>query len=93
MIRSRPYRLFHIFEHIAFRHALVGTTNWKKEKVALQNLDQAYQKWLAEKYSADPDSAQLDKLWQSFQQQQEEAKQYVVNNEFSQIIDTTVKPD
>lgn len=78
----------HIFEHMAFKGThYIGTTNWEKEQVALQNLDQAYQEWLAEKYSADPDSAQLDKLWQSFQKQQEEAKQYVVNNEFSQIIE------
>lgn len=78
----------HIFEHMAFKGThYIGTNNWEKEKTALRNLDQAYQKWLSEKYSADPDSAQLSKLWSVFQEQQEEAKQYVVNNEFSQIIE------
>lgn len=78
----------HIFEHMAFKGThYIGTTNWEKEKVALENLDRAYQEWLSEKYSPDPDSAELASLWENFQKQQEEAKQYVVNNEFSQIIE------
>ncbi|MDR8391701.1 insulinase family protein [Aliifodinibius sp. S!AR15-10] len=78
----------HIFEHMAFKGTqYIGTNNWKKEKKALDKLDQAYQMWLEEKYSPNPDSTQLSKLWENFQQQQEEAKQYVVNNEFSQIIE------
>lgn len=78
----------HIFEHMAFKGThYIGTENWKKEKVAIDKLDQAYQQWLSEKYSADPDTAKMNKLWKTFQQEQEDAKQYVVNNEFSQIIE------
>jgi len=78
----------HIFEHMAFKGThTVGTTNWQKEKKVLQKLDNTYQKWLAEKYSPDPDSTKMDKLWSTFEDLQEEAGQYVVNNEFSQIID------
>ncbi|MFH5833239.1 M16 family metallopeptidase [Halalkalibaculum sp. DA3122] len=78
----------HIFEHMAFKGThYIGTTDWEKEKKVLEKLDQTYRQWLSEKYSATPDSARLSTLWEQFQQQQEEAKQYVVNNEFSQIIE------
>ena len=78
----------HIFEHMAFKgtHS-IGTKNWQKEKKALQKLDNTYQQWLAEKYSAEPDSAKMNKLWEQFKKLQDEAGQYVKNNEFSQIID------
>ncbi|MDX1586061.1 MAG: pitrilysin family protein [Balneolaceae bacterium] len=78
----------HIFEHMAFKGThYIGTNNWKKEKSALDKLDQTYQQWLAEKYSASPDSAKMEELWSQFTDLQEEAGQYVVNNEFSQIIE------
>ncbi|WP_249066641.1 M16 family metallopeptidase [Halalkalibaculum roseum] len=78
----------HIFEHMAFKGThYIGTNNWKKEKKALDQLDQTYQQWLSEKYSASPDSAKMEELWSQFTDLQEEAGQYVVNNEFSQIIE------
>jgi len=78
----------HIFEHMAFKgtHS-VGTNNWQAEKKVLQKLDNTYQSWLAEKNSTQPDSARVTKLWNQFENLQEEAGQYVVNNEFSEIID------
>lgn len=78
----------HIFEHMAFKGThYIGTSNWEKEKTALKKMDDAYQRWLEESYAPEPDSAKLDKLWSEFQKLQEEAGQYVVNNEFSQIVD------
>lgn len=78
----------HIFEHMAFKGTqTVGTTNWDKEKVALQKMDDTYQQWLAEKYQPLPDSSRLDTLWSQFKDYQEQAKQFVVNNEFSKIIE------
>ncbi len=78
----------HIFEHMAFKGThYIGTNNWEKEKEALKKLDQTYQQWLAEKYSAAPDSTKMEQLWTQFTDLQEEAGQYVVNNEFSQIIE------
>jgi predicted Zn-dependent peptidase len=78
----------HIFEHMAFKGThTVGTSDWEKEKESLKNLDSTYQKWLAEKYSTQPDSAKMDKLWKEFKSLQEEAGQYVINNQFSQIVD------
>ena len=77
----------HIFEHMAFKGThTVGTNNWQAEKKVLQKLDSTYQKWLAEKYSTQPDSARMDTLWKQFKNLQEDAGQYVVNNEFSEII-------
>lgn len=77
----------HIFEHMAFKGThYIGTTNWEKEKVAIENMDQAYQNWLRESYKTNPDSALMKQYWDEFQKYQEESKQYVVNNEFSQII-------
>lgn len=78
----------HIFEHMAFKGThTVGTNNWQEEQKVLEELDNTYQEWLAEKYSTQPDSAKMEKLWSKFENLQEEAGQYVVNNEFSEIID------
>ncbi len=78
----------HIFEHMAFKGTdYIGTNNWEKEEKVLDELDQTYQQWLAEKYSPEPDTARMSDLWSEFQELQEEAGQYVVNNEFSQIIE------
>lgn len=77
----------HIFEHMAFKGTTnIGTTNWQQEKPLLEKMDATYQQWLEEKYSPEPDSARMEKLWTEFQDIQDEAGQYVKNNEFSQII-------
>ncbi|MBD3616589.1 MAG: insulinase family protein [Gracilimonas sp.] len=78
----------HIFEHMAFKGThYIGTTNWEKEKVVIDQMDQVYQEWLREKYKANPDSSVLNAKWTKFQELQEESRQFVVNNEFSQIIE------
>lgn len=78
----------HIFEHMAFKGThYIGTNNWDAEKKVLDELEQTYQQWLAEKYSPQPDTARMSDLWKEFQNLQEEAGQYVINNEFSQIIE------
>jgi len=77
----------HIFEHMAFKGTpYIGTTNWEEEKKALEKLDQTYRKWLSEKYKPQSDSVKMNQLWNEFEELQEEAGEYVVNNEFSQII-------
>lgn len=78
----------HIFEHMAFKGThYIGTTNWDEEQEVLEELDQTYQQWLEESYSPSPDSAKMEQLWTRFEELQEEAGQYVENNEFSQIIE------
>ncbi len=77
----------HIFEHMAFKGTSeIGTTNWDEEKALIQQTDEAYQQWLDEKYSPRSDSARMEELWAEFTELQEKAGEYVVNNEFSQII-------
>lgn len=78
----------HIFEHMAFKGThYIGTSNWEEEQEVLEELDETYQQWLAESYSPSPDSARMEQLWSQFNELQEEAGQYVENNEFSQIIE------
>lgn len=77
----------HIFEHMAFKGTPnIGTSNWEAEEPLLEQMDQTYQQWLDERYSPEPDSARMETLWSQFQELQEQAGQYVENNEFSQII-------
>lgn len=79
--------LAHVFEHMAFKGThTIGTTNWEEEQKVLQELDETYQEWLEEQYATEPDSAKIEQLWSEFQKLQEEAGQYVVNNEFSEIV-------
>lgn len=79
--------LAHVFEHMAFKGTqTIGTTNWEEEEKVLQELDETYQEWLEEQYATEPDSARIDELWSEFLALQEEAGQYVVNNEFSEIV-------
>lgn len=78
----------HIFEHMAFKGSTrIGTSNWEKEKVAIEKMDAAYQAWLKAKNNPQADSTKMQEKWDAFVEYQEEAKEYVVNNEFSQIID------
>jgi predicted Zn-dependent peptidase len=77
----------HIFEHMAFKGTkYIGTNNWEEEKKVIDAMDQAYKDWLYEKFSADPDLNSLSKKWNKFEELQEKAKTFVVNNEFSEII-------
>lgn len=78
----------HIFEHMAFKGTHdIGTTNWKKEKLVIQKMDDAYSDWLRESYQEKPDSVALKAKWEQFQKLLDDSKQYVVNNEFAQVIE------
>lgn len=79
----------HIFEHMAFKgSSRIGTDNYPAEKAAIDNMDAAYQAWLSEFYSAQPDQSQLDSLWQEFERWQHEAGQHIRSEEFSRIIES-----
>ncbi len=80
--------LTHVFEHMAFQGSTsIGTTNWEEEQVVLKELDDAYRKWLFENRSSSPDEEKLEELWTEFIRLREKAGEYVVNNEFSQIVE------
>lgn len=78
----------HIFEHMAFKGTHdIGTTNWEEESQLIEQMDEAYKDWLDEKNSSDPDQEKLDELWETFTNLQDQSKEYVVGNEFTQIIE------
>lgn len=78
----------HIFEHLAFKgDHYVGTTDWEAEKKVIAKMDVTYKAWLNESYKSKPDSTYLNEKWAEFEALKDEAKTYVVNNEFSQIVD------
>jgi predicted Zn-dependent peptidase len=78
----------HIFEHMAFKGtSYLGTTDYEQEKVLIEAVDDAYREWLHEKIKTSPDEEKLEVLWAEFQKLEEEAKEFVVNNEFSTILD------
>ncbi|MAC05237.1 MAG: peptidase M16 [Balneola sp.] len=77
----------HIFEHMAFKGTkYIGTTNWDEEKKVIAEMDETYKAWLQEKFSSNPDENILSEKWAKFEELQEKAKTFVVNNEFSEII-------
>lgn len=80
--------LTHVFEHMAFQGSTtIGTTNWEEEKKVLDQLDDAYRAWLFASRSPDPDPVKVEELWDSFVALREKASSFVVNNEFSQIVE------
>lgn len=81
--------LAHIFEHMAFKGTRsIGATDYEKEKAAMANVDRAYLALRAERLKADnADPARLKALEEAFNAAQEEASQFVVNNEFPIIIE------
>jgi len=79
----------HILEHMAFKGTDEnGTEDIKKERAAMAAEDAAYIALKAEKAkgaAADPDM--LATLEEAFAQARDEARSYVVSNEFGQIVE------
>jgi predicted Zn-dependent peptidase len=81
--------LAHMFEHMAFKGTTkIGTTDYEAEAKALEKVDEAYHAYDRERRNplgSDPDSlAELETAWKDAQ---DEARTYVVANEFGEIID------
>jgi len=81
--------LAHMFEHMAFKGtSVIGTTNFALEKPALAKVDQAYHAYDQERRRiGSPDAAKLSALEKTWKAAQEEADQFLVKNEFGEIID------
>src|SRR5262249_42745586 len=82
--------LAHMFEHMAFKGTHeIGTTNWPKEKIALEKVETAYTAYLHEnlkEVGRNPKKvAELEKAWQDAVAA---ADQYVIPNEFPQIVES-----
>ena len=77
----------HIFEHMVFKGShTVGTTNWEEEQEYINKMDEAYRTWLDEKYSPNPDGDIMEQYWAQFEEYKDRASEYVVTNEFDEII-------
>lgn len=80
--------LAHLFEHMAFKGTrTVGTKDYEAEARALAKIDEAFEAIKAEK--AKPgggDETRLAQLRRQFQEAQQEAQQYLVHDEFDEIL-------
>jgi predicted Zn-dependent peptidase len=80
--------LAHFFEHMAFKGTtVIGTTDYKAEKAAMDTVDAAYAAYWREKIKPQPNEEKLKGLYEAFEQAQEEAREFVKKNEFGEIID------
>jgi predicted Zn-dependent peptidase len=81
--------LAHMFEHMAFKGtATIGTKNYAAERVALQRVEDAYAAYLRERDKrVDRDETKLKQLEKAWQDAIKGAQQYVIPNEFSEILD------
>src|SRR6266487_5348897 len=81
--------LAHMFEHMAFKGTdKIGTKNYAAEKIALEKVEKAY---AAYRYERDKrvgrDDAKVKQLEKAWQDAVQEASQYVVPNEFGEIVE------
>ena len=82
--------LAHMFEHMAFKGTHeIGTTNWPKEKIALEKVEQtyaAYQRENQKEVGRDTKKvAELEKAWQDAVGA---ADDFVVPNQFPDIVES-----
>jgi predicted Zn-dependent peptidase len=86
--RAGETGLAHMFEHMAFKGTpRIGTKNYQAEKIALEALEESYQAYQLEKFSRKADPEKVKSLYDTFKQRQREASQYVIKNEFGDIIE------
>jgi len=81
--------LAHMFEHMAFKGTdTIGTKNYEAEKVALAKVEDAYAAYLSERDKrVDRDEAKVKQLETAWQDAIKDAQQYVIPNEFSEIVE------
>jgi predicted Zn-dependent peptidase len=81
--------LAHMFEHEAFKGTPdIGTKDYAAEKVALQKVEDAYAAYLHERdKQVGHDDKKVKELEQAWQASIKEAQQYVIPNQFSEIIE------
>jgi len=82
--------LAHMFEHMAFKGTTtIGTKDYAAEKVALEKVETAYSAYIEERDKRigrdDKKVADLEKAWK---EAVKNADQYVVNNQFGQIVES-----
>ncbi len=77
----------HFLEHLAFKGTTkIGTKNYQKEKAVIQQLDQVHQQ--LETAQKQGNSEEIKQLQAKFEKLQQEASQYIVQNEYGRIVKT-----
>ncbi|HUP62087.1 MAG TPA: pitrilysin family protein [Thermoanaerobaculia bacterium] len=81
--------LAHMFEHMAFKGSdRLGTKDWEAEKKALQKVEETYAAYdRARRDMTQRDDAKVAQLEKAWRDAMDAADKFVVNDEFSQIID------
>ncbi|HYR29356.1 MAG TPA: pitrilysin family protein, partial [Thermoanaerobaculia bacterium] len=81
--------LAHMFEHMAFKGSdRFGTTDWPGEQAALKRVEDAYAAYdLARRAETGRDEAKIAELEKAWKDAIAESDKFVVNDEYSQIID------
>jgi predicted Zn-dependent peptidase len=79
----------HMFEHMAFKGTdRIGTTNYAKEKAALEKVETAYAAYDSEdRKETGRDPKKVEELKKAFDQAVDEANQYVIGNRFGEIVE------
>lgn len=77
----------HFLEHLAFKGTSeIGTTNYQQEKDIIKRLDKVYQQLQTAQEKGN--QSQVQQLQKQFSKLQQEASQYVVQNEYGKIVQT-----
>src|SRR5215471_2988928 len=79
----------HMFEHMAFKGTnRIGTTNYAKEKIALEKVEQTYAAYDHEdRKEVGRDPKKVEELKSAFDKAVADADQYVIKGRFSEIVD------
>ena len=80
--------LAHMFEHMAFKGTPnIGTTDYEAERQALEEVETAYLVYEAARRAPGVDPKALEELYAVFQEKEKKAGEYIVANEFGDIVD------
>ncbi len=82
--------LAHMMEHMAFKGTPdIGTKDYAAEKIALEKVEQAYAAYEAERIKQiGQDKQKLAQLKEAWQQAIKDADQYVIKNQFGEVIES-----
>ena len=82
--------LAHMFEHMAFKGTpAIGTKNWTLEKQAMAAVEQAYDRWDAERNKgARADQKKLEALENQLHEAMEKADSFVESNEYDRVVES-----
>lgn len=81
------YGVSHFLEHMAFKGTTeIGTTNYKAEQKLFQQMDEIFEKVLAERTNIKPDQDKIKQWDDELEKLKKEADKYVVANEFNAIL-------